>query len=273
MAATGNLNFWESPALPFVELREARDSHACFQPHSHDEFSFGMLKGRALYQNMGESQTIGDGTLVTINPGDAHSCNPLGDHWSYRMLFIDASWIGQWQDSRFDMHGQDYLPFQKNASRLPGIGRAFLHLFDGLAKETDAFAAECLLLEKLDAVFGNLMEVLPDETRRRSGPAKLFRAAELLQDRLEENVSLDDLVSATGLSRYHLVRAFKKQFGLTPHGYQLDQRIKQAKKMLAQGARLAETAYGLGFSDQAHFQRIFKQRLAVTPRQYQGFFR
>ncbi|WP_115937846.1 helix-turn-helix transcriptional regulator [Aestuariispira insulae] len=267
------MNFWKCPALPFVELREAKESHACFQPHSHDEFSFGMLKGRALYQNMGESQTIGDGTLVTINPGDAHSCNPIGDHWSYRMLFIDAQWIGEWQDSRFDMHGLDYLPFRESASQLPGISRDFQHLFDGLAYETDAFAAECLLLEKLDTVFGSLMKDQPEEPRWRSAAAKLSLAAELLQDRLEENVSLDDLAIATGLSRYHLVRAFKKHYGLTPHGYQLDLRIKQAKKMLVRGARLAETAHGLGFADQAHFQRSFKQRLAVTPRQYQGFFR
>ena len=270
----GTLKFWKSPALPFVELRQARDSHACFQRHSHDEFSFGMLEGCALYENMGDRQTIGDGTLVTINPGDAHACNPKGDHWSYKMLFIDAHWMGRWQESRFgSTEGWDYLPFQSIASQRAEIGPAFQRLFDKLATETDPFAAECGLLDCLDTDFASLMKVREPGTRRRTGPATLERAKEMLQDRLEDSVSLDDLVRATGLSRYHLVRAFKKRYGLTPHGYQLDQRIKKAKQLLSGGARLADTALDLGFADQSHFQRMFKQRLAVTPRQYQGFFR
>jgi AraC-like DNA-binding protein len=91
-------------------------------------------------------------------------------------------------------------------------------------------------------------------------------------DQLDSNWSLDQFSNETGLSRYHLIRSFKAHYGLAPHAYQLDQRIKKAKILLQQGKDLADTAQQLGFSDQAHFQRNFKKRVAVTPKRYQSFF-
>jgi len=42
--------------------------------------------------------------------------------------------------------------------------------------------------------------------------------------------------------------------------------------MLKSGQAISQVAYELGFSDQAHFQRQFKKRLAVTPKYYQSHF-
>jgi len=89
---------------------------------------------------------------------------------------------------------------------------------------------------------------------------------------LGDNLTLSDFAEQSGLSRYHLVRSFKQKYGLSPHAYQLDTRIRQARKMLQQGDSLVEVAGRLGFADQSHFQRHFKKRLAVTPKQYQSFF-
>ncbi|MBL4831414.1 MAG: helix-turn-helix domain-containing protein [Aliivibrio sp.] len=44
------------------------------------------------------------------------------------------------------------------------------------------------------------------------------------------------------------------------------------RQLLQHGTSLVETASQLGFADQSHFQRHFKRRLAITPKQYQGFF-
>ncbi|WP_445399286.1 helix-turn-helix domain-containing protein [Zobellella sp. An-6] len=43
--------------------------------------------------------------------------------------------------------------------------------------------------------------------------------------------------------------------------------------VLRRGLALSRVASELGFTDQAYFQRHFKRRLALTPGQYQGFFR
>ena len=70
------------------------------------------------------------------------------------------------------------------------------------------------------------------------------------------------------MSRYHLLRAFRDRFGITPHAWQLDRRIQHARRLLDKETPLSEIALHLGFADQSHFQRAFKQRVAVNPGEY-----
>jgi AraC-like DNA-binding protein len=55
---------------------------------------------------------------------------------------------------------------------------------------------------------------------------------------------------------------------MTPHAYRLNRRIQLGQQALKQGQPIASIAHSAGFSDQAHFQRVFKQRVAATPEQY-----
>lgn len=67
----------------------------------------------------------------------------------------------------------------------------------------------------------------------------------------------------------HISHVTTYRYGQTPHAYQIDQRINRAKQLLKRGEPIADVALQLGFADQSHFQRQFKQRLATTPRHYQ----
>jgi AraC-like DNA-binding protein len=70
------------------------------------------------------------------------------------------------------------------------------------------------------------------------------------------------------LSASYLTRAFRAQYGLTPHAFLMNQRIQYARGRLRRGHAIAEVALDAGFADQAHFQRTFKQFLAATPGHY-----
>lgn len=72
------------------------------------------------------------------------------------------------------------------------------------------------------------------------------------------------------LSRFQLIRAFRRVTGLTPHAWHMDQRIQQARRELRGGQPLATLAHALGFADQSHFQRVFKAHTATTPGHYRG---
>ena len=63
--------------------------------------------------------------------------------------------------------------------------------------------------------------------------------------------------STVGL-RYAIIRLFKANVGLTPHAFQINLKINQAREQLKQGVSLAELAVNLGFSDQSHFHKAFK---------------
>lgn len=265
-----SLFFKKSPALPFIEMRLANQSSACYHTHSHDEFSFGVIDtGEAAYHNQQQQHHIGQGQTVTINPAEAHSCNPKAGKWSYRMLFIDTHWLGQLQQEMGITHGYDYAPFIHPYETSTQAFQNFDHLFQLLLDEKNSDMAEASLIEYFEQCFISPKE---NKVKPHTQSDTLQRAKSLIMDRLADNISLTEFTHETGLSRYHLIRSFKQTYGLSPHAFQLDQRIKKAKALLQQGKGLAETANTLGFADQSHFQRHFKKRIALTPKQYQAFF-
>ena len=98
--------------------------------------------------------------------------------------------------------------------------------------------------------------------------ARLRAVQALIAERCAESLSLDKLARRGRMSRYHFVRHFSRAVGMTPHAWQIDQRIERVRALLEQGMSLADAALQLGFADQSHFQRAFKRRVAATPGEY-----
>lgn len=268
MPQATSLYFRRSAVLPHVEMRRADRSSACYQTHTHDEFSLGVIDaGAATYRNRHQQKSIYQGMTVMFNPGDAHSCNPdAGQRWSYRMLFIDAGWVGRLQADSAGFAGGDYTPFPVTASDAAEVYRQFDDLFDALEHGENPLESDeklvCFLMQHCFA----LRDFAPARNRP-EGP--LARVREMLMDQLTDKVTVAAIADVSGLSPYHLIRSFKQAYGQTPHAFQLDQRINRAKQLLKRGHAIVEVAHELGFADQSHFQRNFMKRHAVTPRVYQ----
>ena len=81
-------------------------------------------------------------------------------------------------------------------------------------------------------------------------------------------MGLDDLAKAVGLTRFQALRAFKRRYGIPPHGYQLTVRTGLAVPLLIRGASVTQVAHELGFTDQSHFTRHFKRLWRMTPGSY-----
>jgi transcriptional regulator GlxA family with amidase domain len=97
----------------------------------------------------------------------------------------------------------------------------------------------------------------------------LRRARDLVEMNLTECVPLDRLAVAAGISKFHLVRQFARAFGLPPHAYQVRVRIARARELLASGVAVKQVSTELGFADQSHFGRHFRNVTALTPAEYQ----
>ena len=79
---------------------------------------------------------------------------------------------------------------------------------------------------------------------------------------------MTDLAEACHLSRFTLVKQFRKTLGLTPHAYLINLRVNLAKQMLRQGSSVADTAVCCGFFDQSHFVKTFRNYTGLTPTQF-----
>jgi len=260
-------SFWRDEALPFIESRSVEDGRrVCYARHSHETFSIGLIdSGASTYINGDHQCRVEAGTLVLMNPGDVHACNPIQNQpWAYRMLYVDAGWLSQLQDD-LGMEGGGFRCFAPIMTRDPllqsGFPRFHAVLVDDnadlLQKETAAVSFFSLLHERLWLEVGVPVSDL-----------KLQRAAEFIADNYQRSLKLGEISLVAGVSPSSLIRAFKKQFGMTPHAYLTNRRVQFARTELRRGRPIADVALAAGFADQAHLQRAFKQLLAATPGHY-----
>jgi AraC-like DNA-binding protein len=258
--------FWRDAQLPFIEARSIADGRkVCYSRHSHDVFSIGAItSGFSTYLHEKTDRRISTGTVVLMNPGDVHACNPIDDQpWSYIMLYVDAAWLGRVQQAC----GIDgFRPIPAISSVDPTLFSGLLELhrvlidpaLDALEKHESAIAFFTLMQQRLGGERAPLKKV----------NAKVERAAQYINQHFLRAIRLEEICQAANLSEAYLIRAFEQHYHMTPHAYLNNRRIQHAQAQLREGEPIADIAQQTGFSDQAHFQRVFKKHLAATPGQY-----
>ena len=96
------------------------------------------------------------------------------------------------------------------------------------------------------------------------------RLDELQKSILEnpENIYLiEQMAHDACISPFHMIREFKKAFGLTPHQFQMQCKVRKAQKLLEERPA-AEVTFDAGFYDQSHMDRCFKKVVGLSPKEY-----
>ncbi len=84
-----------------------------------------------------------------------------------------------------------------------------------------------------------------------------------------KNLNLDLLSQTHFVSKYHLLRLFKKYYGLTPRQYLMDKRIEKSKENLINGMSVTETCFAVGFESLSSFSTLFKTKTGKSPSVFQ----
>ena len=255
------------PALPWAELRVSRDSPHCYRLHMHAEYSIGIVDaGQARFQHASGGDAIQTGAVVLIEPGHWHACNPQHvRQWSYRMLYLQAEWLHQ-------LTGMQAIRFAHRALHLPAITQRV----DQLCQPWPAHTNANLWVEQLEALLRQPGLLQPGrDSEDRATPALdplVEYALQQMHDQLEHQpdtaFNVQTLAHAVDLTPPQFIRRFKAATGVTPGAYRLQLRINGARRLLAQGAPLADAAHRMGFADQSHLQRAFRDHHALTPGRY-----
>lgn len=269
------VEFWSDPRMPYVETRRACQSRVCYKSHSHPTFSIGAVDcGISRFSSyFAHDEQIQTGSLVVIPAEIEHSCNPLENQaWSYQMMHLDAHWVAQLFLELVEDIEQLYprhIPLLKpQIIHHPDAYQSFTQLNQVLFDPSTAIS---LKQQKLVEV---LSEILLSHFE-----LNLLKQSEYFQKYLsrviayietsQHMLSLDQLSQTVGISRYAIIRLFKNNFGLTPHAYQLNQKINTARSLLKSGETIVQIAHALGFNDQSHFHHVFKAHTGITPKQFQ----
>lgn len=198
-------SFWRDDKLPFLEARGVEDGRrVCYDKHTHATFSIGVITaGHSTYLNGNTRQAIARSSIVVINPEEVHTCNPSGDQpWSYRMFYVDASWLGDLQHALEFSHSGDFQPFSTVATRDPLLYRGLNHLYATLIdKDSDTLHKHSTAIKFFSTLHQRLS---PASVISWPENHKVRRAAEFISDHCIKALTLEMIANASTIYGYLL---------------------------------------------------------------------
>ena len=97
----------------------------------------------------------------------------------------------------------------------------------------------------------------------------VIQSIEYMRENINRHITLDDLASIAGLSVSHYCAVFKQKTMQTPLQLHTSMRIQRACQLLQnRNQTIKSIAYTLGFFDQYHFSKVFKQIMGMAPRDF-----
>ncbi len=243
---------------------EELHSDRSFGRHWHDGHGFGVMEtgGHRSASGRGTVEAL-PGHIVTSNPGEVHDGHPLGcTARRWRMVHVSALAMARLVDCQA-------REFTRPVFDDPVVRAAIARLFqrwDDMDLHAPLAVAACE--EALTQVCGLLAQRHSTHRPEVMAPTNLQRVHDCLLDLGAAPPDLDQLAQLAGLSRFQLVRQFARWQGLPPFAWLQQQRLRQARRLIAAGTPLAEAAFACGFADQSHLNRQFTRHFGFTPGQW-----
>lgn len=264
--------YLRSPYTAGLTAFSAKMTEFSYDKHAHEEYSIGVTcSGRQDFFSDGIYHKSNAGNIIFFNPEQAHDgCAGAGSPLEYEMLYIPKPLLMNLM--------QSFCKVTKDQVRLnislfqDAMLREQVFSLIRLMQQPDTHSAleeEHLLLgvaRSIVRVGGGSVDKLNPQTRK---DTLLIRAKEFIHYNLHRKITVDEIACAASISKYHFIRLFSEQFGMTPHHYVLSSRINRCKFALESGEKAVDVAAQFGFSDISHLNRKFKNTFGITPTQYQ----
>ncbi|MBK4998067.1 AraC family transcriptional regulator [Pseudomonas sp. S31] len=260
-------HLWQAPALGDVEMLHARYYQQRFAPHVHEGYVFTVIEsGAQRFWHRGSEHLAPEGSMVLINPDELHTGATAHEAgWRYRGFYPEQARVSGVLDELELGRGMPH--FKASVIHDPALATAFSRLHrlsesaaSALEQQTAWRQAVLALVQR----HGHCAEPAAPGNE----PLAVARARELLESQLADPPSLEALAAAVNLSPFHFARVFRQATGLPPHAWLKQRRLARARDFLKSGLAASDVAFALGFADQSHLNRQFKQAYGVTPGVY-----
>ncbi len=258
---------------PGIHVMHARYVDHEFTKHSHEGYAFGVVEqGNLGFKYRGESLCASVGNLNLVNPDEPHDGYDF-DHkgWLYRMFYLEP------------------FVFNEIVKELTNNKKELPYFQDGVIDDkalacelfqlhSDILDKKLCTLEIQERLFEFFLQFAMryadnkfQEKKYKKSLPSVKKAKEYLIDNCRQDVTLDQISSIVNVSKYHFIRIFKEETGLTPHKFLIQSRLRNLRKELLRGKDLAEVAYKYRFADQAHMSRCFRDVYGISPGNYRNF--
>lgn len=257
-----SVKYWKSNGLNGLELCLAHHAGFSYGRHVHLDYHLGLVEsGAQKFIHRGNSAPLVPGQLSLLNPDVTHDGDCF-DETGFRVRVFSLS--PELVSGLADELEQPLPFFAQPLTHQPALYRRALTLHRQLEQaNTNPRFAESQLLALL-------ADCLPLQDTRPLAQPLLTRVRERLLDNLDQPHSLAELAAELDLSRFQFLRQFKAGLDMTPHAYLKRLRLEDAKKRLAAGHPVLDTALATGFFDQAHFHRAFVAAYRLTPARFRA---
>ncbi|MFM2042627.1 MAG: hypothetical protein RLY86_1203 [Pseudomonadota bacterium] len=207
---------------------EARLSDFAFPPHSHDHVCIGLMRAGEKSSRYGlRRHTVGPGDVILVNPGEVHDGRSVGRaDRAYTMLEIDGTAFARICREGI---GRDGVVFERPVLRDPRVSAALVRwiaLLKAGSVAGDAAASNAAERDAAALVLGALSwrgaegEAGGGTVSLADAPGRdiAWRVVRRMREKEAGGDVLQDLAREVGASRFQVIRAFHRTFGLSPAG-------------------------------------------------------
>ncbi|AXK48307.1 AraC family transcriptional regulator [Aliarcobacter trophiarum LMG 25534] len=244
--------------LDFIELRYVEDIKDCVKMHIHEELTITAIK-------KGSLNLIFNDTCIELKPNEITIINSQVPHSATTnekskdgyVLYLKKEYL-----QKLDFNFLSAFELIKNKN----IYKSFIKLSDCLLD------TKVSLIEKEEELYLFCFTFFSFEQTQQNYKEESILAMKIkryLDENYLEELILDELALKFDLTVVHLIRVFKKEFGLPIHSYILNKKVHLAKELLVSNISISQIAQNSGFFDQSHLNRSFKRIFQITPKAYQ----
>src|SRR5574344_643109 len=241
---------FKNPKLDFIELRYVEDIKDCVKMHLHEELTITAIKKGSLTLIFNDTSiTVKPNEIAIINSQIPHSATTNEKSKDGYVLYLKKDYLN------FNFLSDFELIKNKN------IYKSFIKLCDCLLD------IKVSLIEKEEKLYLFCLAFFSFEQTEKNYKEESILAMNI-KKYLEEFI-LDELALKFDLTVVHLIRVFKKEFGLPIHSYILNKKVHLAKELLTSNISISQIAQNSGFFDKSHLNRKFKRIFQITTKEYQ----
>lgn len=225
--------------------------------HSHPQLYLSLVLG-------GGNMEVRKNEDLSVFPGMVLQYNKEEKHRNTHARFPSSTLNIEIKDSFFEKNDLAYTQFQSSYLKNPNLRLSFLKIFRELQ------LGDISSSDSIESILLNALVEIRDE-KSSAIPPWLNRLDQILSDRWNEFISLNELSQELNLHPVTISKSFPIYFDCTLSDYM--RKIKTYKavcELMNTRKSVAEIAYQCGFSDQSHFNRVFKSYTGYTPYEYRN---